>query len=111
MSNYLDSADSDDGVDNNNDQTMCTASEEEVLSIKENCAALKAAGNEYFGRSAYSEAIEKYSEALGILKVANLPKDPLILLNRCAAYLALKKYVPALNDANQGDMILCTWNF
>eukprot|EP00597_Dinobryon_sp_UTEXLB2267_P013023 CAMPEP_0170122450 /NCGR_PEP_ID=MMETSP0020_2-20130122/16702_1 /TAXON_ID=98059 /ORGANISM="Dinobryon sp., Strain UTEXLB2267" /LENGTH=113 /DNA_ID=CAMNT_0010353421 /DNA_START=241 /DNA_END=582 /DNA_ORIENTATION=- len=30
-----------------------------------------------------------------------MPKDPIILLNRCASYLSTKKFVPALNDANQ----------
>jgi hypothetical protein len=101
MSSYLESGDStDESVDNEK-----AISEEELAQVKEECAQLKAAGNELFSQSLYTEAIVKYSEAVKILKNAHLPKDSIILLNRCAAYLAINKYVPALNDANQGDYI------
>eukprot|EP01036_Dinobryon_divergens_P023298 gene23298-31626_t len=97
MSSYLESGDStDDSVDNEK-----AISEEELAQIKEECVQLKSAGNELFSQSLYTEAIVKYSEAVKILKNAHLPKDSIILLNRCAAYLAINKYVPALNDANQ----------
>ena len=99
MSSYLESGDSTDDSVDNNEKAM---SEEELALIKEECAQLKAAGNELFSQSVFSEAIIKYSEAVKILKNARLPKDSIILLNRCAAYLAINKYVPALNDANQG---------
>ena len=99
MSSYHESEDStDDSVDYEK-----SISEEELANIKEECLQLKAVGNELFSQSFYPEAIVKYSEAVKILKNARLPKDSIILLNRCAAYLAINKYVPALNDANQGE--------
>ena len=35
------------------------------------------------------------------LKEVGLPKDSILLLNRSASYLGIKKYVSALSDANQ----------
>lgn len=35
------------------------------------------------------------------LKEVGLPKDSILLLNRSAAFLGIKKYVSALSDANQ----------
>ena len=40
-------------------------------------------------------------EILKILKESKLPMDDIILANRSASYLALKKYVPASHDAFQ----------
>jgi len=104
MSTYLDSADSDDDLTSK--LSSCVIGEAEISTIKESCIRLKAEGNEFFAQSSFDDAIEKYSEAIKLLKDANLPKDPIILLNRCASYLSVKKFVPALNDANQGTEVL-----
>lgn len=102
MSNYLDSADS--GSDDEKVSKPAVSEEDKILNLQES-ARLKAEGNDHFSKSEFAEALEKYSKAVEVLKAANLPKDALILLNRSATYLALKRYVPALNDANQGPYI------
>lgn len=99
MSNYLDTADSGSDDEKNSSQKL---SPEENIEHLQNSAALKAEGNDHFSKSEFNEALAKYSQAIDILKAGQLPKDSLILLNRSATYLALKRYVPALNDANQG---------
>jgi tetratricopeptide (TPR) repeat protein len=99
MSNYLDTADS--GSDEDEKVGTVTSPEEKEFALQD-CARIKGEGNDHFSKSEFQEALTKYSEALNTLKNANLPKDALILLNRCASYLALKRFVPALNDANQG---------
>lgn len=104
MSNYLNEADSDsDGekkVSGGPEKEPLT--EEQTQGILEAAAALKAEGNSFFSKSEFASALEKYSAAVSLLKESSLPKDGLILLNRSATFLALKRYVPALNDANQG---------
>ncbi len=97
MSSYLDSPDSD-----NEGEAPVTLDEEQrqaLLALVQEC---KQAGNDHFGKSEYDEALQKYTDAVNMLKSNHLPKDALILLNRSATYLALQRYVPALNDANQG---------
>lgn len=96
MADYLNSADSSDGEE----PPAIKKSAEEQKSCVENAAELKAAGNEFFGKGEYEDALAKYTESINCLKSGGAPKDPLILLNRSATYLALKRYVPALNDAN-----------
>lgn len=98
MSDYLNSADS--GSDD--EKNVKSLTEEEVALAKEEATRLKAEGNDFFGKGDYDEALIRYTGAINALKRANLPKDALILLNRSATYLALKRYVPAMNDANQG---------
>lgn len=105
MSSYLDEkdSDSDDGGSNTGAKTKSEpVTEEQRESILSMCAALKTEGNGHFSKSEFEEALAKYTAAVNLLKNSNLPKDVLILLNRSATYLALKRYVPALNDANQG---------
>ena len=105
MSTYLNEADSDsDGEKNTTSKESVREplSEEQVNGILETTAALKAEGNAFFSKSEFEGALEKYTAAVSLLKESDLPKDGLILLNRSATYLALKRYVPALNDANQG---------
>lgn len=81
---------------------------EEIAKITETVMKLKAEGNDFFANGNFDEAISKYSEAIDTLKRLKVSKDPIILLNRCAAFLSVKRYVPALNDANQGLEIVCT---
>ena len=108
MSTYLNEADSDsDGEKNATSKGPAREplSEEQVNGILETTAALKAEGNAFFSKSEFEGALEKYTAAVSLLKESDLPKDGLILLNRSATYLALKRYVPALNDANQGTSL------
>lgn len=51
----------------------------------------------------FNQAIEKYTAALKALNEVGLPKDSILLLNRSASYLGIKKYVSALSDANQSS--------
>ena len=97
MSDYLNTADS--GSDEENTETLTEA---EIMVARGEAAKLKAEGNDFFGKGDYDQALEKYTGAVNALKKAKLPKDALILLNRSATYLALKRFVPAMNDANQG---------
>jgi tetratricopeptide (TPR) repeat protein len=101
MSSYLNEADSDsDGEKGNNAQSQMT--DEERESVVTMCVALKTEGNSHFSKGEFEDALGKYTAAVNMLKQSGLPRDSLILLNRSATYLALKRYVPALNDANQG---------
>ena len=98
-SSYLDGPDSDDEGDAMKVPAK-VYTEAEVQAAKEAAQALKAKGNEAFAASQFDDAAAKYTQALNSLKAAGLPMDTLILLNRSASYLGLKRYVPALNDAN-----------
>jgi tetratricopeptide (TPR) repeat protein len=99
MASYLDGPDSDD--DGKAPKAPAKVyTEAEVQAAKEAALALKGEGNEAFAASNFDEAAAKYTQALNALKGAGLPPDVLILLNRSASYLGLKRYVPALNDAN-----------
>jgi tetratricopeptide (TPR) repeat protein len=99
MSDYLNSADS--GSDDENPGKN-EYSEAEIQLKREESAQFKAVGNDHFSKAEYAEALDMYSKSLLALNEVGLPKDAVILLNRSATYLALKRYVPALNDANQG---------
>ena len=95
MSSYLEDSDSDEEV------SKVPVDPEAVKVATEEAAAMKATGNTAFGAGNYEEALESYTAAVNALKVVRADRDPLILLNRSATYLALKRYVPALYDANQ----------
>ena len=99
MSDYLNEADSDAEDDANAGSELSPADVQTVLA---KCQEFKGAGNNHFSAGEYDSALQQYTNAVNALKAVNLPKDCLILLNRSATYLALKRYVPALNDANQG---------
>ena len=53
-------------------------------------------GNAAFKLSHFEEALKCYSEALNSLKSANAPQDAIILLNRAATYISLKRFVDLL---------------
>jgi tetratricopeptide (TPR) repeat protein len=101
MSDYLNEADSDaeDGPTSGGDLSPA-----DIELVMARCQEFKVAGNSHFSAGEYDSALQQYTNAVNALKTAHLPKDCLILLNRSATYLALKRYVPALNDANQGDL-------
>ena len=96
MSGYLNTADSDDEADS---ETLAQTSEEEKLAGKGKSAASKADGDEKFRSKDYNGALEAYTSAINALKSAGLPPDAVILSNRSATYLLLKRYVPACHDA------------
>ena len=109
MSSYLDEkdSDSDDGGKNSVGKIQLEPlTEEQREGVLAECAGLKTEGNGHFSKSEFEEALAKYTAAVNLLKTSDLPKDSLILLNRSATFLALKRYVPALNDANQGNWSL-----
>ncbi|KAF6760875.1 hypothetical protein DFP72DRAFT_1062616 [Ephemerocybe angulata] len=58
-------------------------------------------GNTAFKAGKYKEAIDLYTEAI----VLN-PLEPAYLTNRAAAYMALKRFKPALEDCQQAMFIL-----
>mmetsp|Transcript_28147 Transcript_28147/g.36880 ORF Transcript_28147/g.36880 Transcript_28147/m.36880 type:complete len:199 (+) Transcript_28147:30-626(+) len=80
-------------------------SEDEARTISLEC---KAKGNEFFATQNYEDAIDQYSLALKQLKRVGIT-DHIILGNRSAAYLALKRYVPALRDAQLAAEAEPTW--
>lgn len=101
MSTYFDSneSDSDEGSAGGvsaGEITPAAVEEARALAL-----AAKNEGNASFSAGKLEEAVAKYGEAMMALKVANLPKDGVLHLNRSASYMGLKRYVPALNDANQ----------
>ncbi len=104
MSSYLNEADSDSDSDKKGAKEGVQMSDEQKESVIAMSASLKSEGNGHFSKSEFEEALVKYTAAVNLLKESNLPRDSLILLNRSATYLALKRYVPALNDANQGKL-------
>lgn len=99
--NYFDSAeDSDEEAEISNQETPGSLlSKEEVDKLVDE---LKNKGNEYYKNSDFDEALKAYTDAINFLKNNKLEKNSVLLLNRSATFLALKRYVPALNDANQG---------
>lgn len=98
MSDYLNKVDS---SDEEVEAPVCTLQDFEIADIRANCANLKAEGNAFFSDKDYNSALGKYTEIIKLLKEANLPPDDIILCNRSATYLALKRYVPASFDAQQ----------
>lgn len=103
MSSYLDTPDSD---QESIDEPNVEITEAEKVEAKQLMLDLKTVGNDHFTKGEYEEALQKYTEAMNLCKKFQLEKDATILLNRAATYLALKRYVPALNDANQGKYLI-----
>ena len=98
MSSYLDE-------DSDESDAVKTYTEEEQTIAKETALASKEEGNSFFkqGAEGWDDAVKHYTTGINSLKGAGLDKDPVMatmLLNRSATYLALKRYVPALYDAN-----------
>jgi tetratricopeptide (TPR) repeat protein len=107
MSKYLDESDSDDGGEV---KVMDEATRTEAINAMN---LLKEDGNNKFKEGDYEEALKSYTEGVNALKSAGFKKEmemSVILLNRSAAYLALKRYVPALYDANvAGEIDTDNW--
>ncbi|KAA1470108.1 DnaJ-domain-containing protein [Dentipellis sp. KUC8613] len=58
--------------------------------------ALKEQGNTCFKAKKYGDAIDLYTQAIALVST-----EPAYLTNRAAAYMALKKFRPALEDCQQ----------
>lgn len=56
------------------------------------CNTHAAEGNAAFSLTNFEEALRYYTEALAALKAVEAPRDPIIFLNRSAAYIGLKRY-------------------
>ena len=97
MSSYLDDSDSDEN------EVREEVSEEAKAEAVQGSVLAKEEGNDKFKEGNYEEAVAAYTNGVNLLKGAALKKDismSVILLNRAATYLAMKRYVPALYDAN-----------
>ena len=99
MSSYLDN---DSSTDEEGQNSVDPIAQEQA---KTEATELKTIGNEAFGKGDYDAALEHYTKAVNVLKSAKCKPDAVILLNRSATYLALKRYVPALYDANQAEQL------
>jgi tetratricopeptide (TPR) repeat protein len=64
------------------------------MDIKERVAKLKEEGNQAFFKERYNEAIEAYSKAI-LLE----PQNAILYTNRASAYIKIKEYDKALEDA------------
>lgn len=102
MSSYLDEADTDDEGAAVSDVPV---DPEAQRIATEEAAELKAMGNTAFGAKNFEEALTHYSRAIKLLKDARCTRDPLILLNRSATFIALKRFVPAHYDASQAAQV------
>ena len=100
---YLDEPDSEDEAPATTGTSEGSAVDIEAAT--EGAEALKTEGNAFFANKNYSEALQRYTAAINLLKHANAPKNPLLLLNRSATFIALKRYVPANYDAAQAAEI------
>lgn len=104
MSSYLNEDDSDDDIPKIiNNTTVYT--EGDIIDAKEKVSINKSIGDDAFRNKDYIKSLEGYTNAINILKSVNLPQDSIILSNRSAVYLALKRYVPACHDAIQSSNI------
>ncbi|KAG8752105.1 hypothetical protein FRC14_007343 [Serendipita sp. 396] len=79
---------------NNVKFVLVKAKEEKEEETKEAADALKEKGNEALKTKDFETAIEHYTDALDLV-----PKDPVYLSNRAAAYFSLHEYEKARKDA------------
>ncbi|TBU30990.1 protein prenylyltransferase [Dichomitus squalens] len=68
----------------------------EPVPVEESPDEVKEKGNAAFKAGKYQEAIEHYSRAIDIR-----PSEPTFWTNRAAAFMALKRFKPALSDCQQ----------
>jgi tetratricopeptide (TPR) repeat protein len=94
MSSYLDGSDSDEEVSKSVDPEIAAVATEKSK-------ASKAVADAAFGAKDFEGAAAAYTQAINDLKEVGLPKSSVLLANRSASYLALKRYVPACHDAMQ----------
>lgn len=76
-------------------------SEEELSANKEKSEILKGEGNAHFKSAEYTEAIDKYSEALKLCPVVHKNDRAILYGNRAAAYKYLEQREEAISDCSQ----------
>lgn len=64
-------------------------------------AELRAQGNQLFGEGRYTEAVVRYTEALGLSENKAAIEAHLVLSNRAACYLKTESYEQAVDDCNE----------
>ncbi|KAF9809201.1 hypothetical protein IEO21_07501 [Rhodonia placenta] len=62
---------------------------------------VKEEGNVAFKAGRFNDAVEAYTRAIGVCLLTMDPTEPTYLTNRAAAYMALKRFKPALTDCQQ----------
>ena len=65
---------------------------------REKEAAIKTEGNELFKAKDFDGAAKKYTDALKVIKQVTGDGDSVLYANRAAAYMGLKRWVPACRD-------------
>jgi len=70
----------------------------------DHAAELKAKGDECFRKQRWESAVDFYTRALG-----HTPDNEKLLSNRSAAYMELKQYQAALDDAMQAEEVAPQW--
>ena len=65
---------------------------------REKAAAIKTEGNELFKAKDFDGAAKKYTDALKVIKQVTGDGDSVLYANRAAAYMGLKRWVPACRD-------------
>jgi hypothetical protein len=90
-----------DGSDSDEEAAGPMVSPEEMEFARADVIKAKEEGGQHFKDQNFEEALACYTTCVNTLKKAGLPRDPVILANRSATYLALKRYVPACHDAMQ----------
>lgn len=84
-----------------NENVEVELSEEEQLANKDKSEILKNEGNAHFKNTEYTEAVDKYSEALKTCPNKYSNERAILYSNRAAAYKYLDKREEAINDCSQ----------
>ncbi|KAI1790529.1 protein prenylyltransferase [Ganoderma leucocontextum] len=72
----------------------------EPAPVEEDPDKIKEKGNAAFKAGKFQEAIDQYSRAIDLR-----PSEPTFWTNRAAAYMALKRFKPALSDCQQAAIL------
>eukprot|EP00944_MAST-04C_sp_MAST-4C-sp1_P001942 g1942.t1 len=69
-----------------------------VAEAKEKAAEIKSEGNTLFKNGDFDGAAKKYTDALKVIKQVTGEGDSVLYANRAAAYMGMKRWVPACRD-------------
>lgn len=79
--------------------------EPDPVAIVAEAEKLKEQGNQSFKRARYGEAVDLYTKAIDLVST-----EPAYLTNRAAAYIAIKRFRPALADCQLANTLQTTIN-